>query len=827
MPDASNPGRAPPRARRARLVAAGLSLLLAPIASAGGGPDNVTVVVNGDSWASLTVANEYVRLRGIPPGHVVVLDGVRDFENADVDTFRKSILAPVLETLERRGLRAQIDFVAYSCDLPYCIDLGKDAKDRHLPQVITLKGSANGLTFLHEDVLARRVGYLRLDANRYMRRPLPLREATVLSDREAERNAAAEALCRDKKWSDALPVYEALAKAHPSDAGLAYNLACCLAREGKADAALAALKAAVANGWRNARHTAGDEDLAALRERDDFKRLVADMTAVAVQTQPATALRASLAWDDRGQPGPHGPHYLISTFLGVTSGRGSSVREVLECLRRSAAADATHPNGTVYYMRNGDIRSGTREWGFESAVAALAAHGVAACVNDGVVPRGRQDVMGAMIGAADVDWPASGSRILPGAIVEHLTSFGGMLGERAGQTPCTEFIRHGAAGTSGTVTEPYAIAEKFPSPFIHAHYAAGCSLGEAFYQSVHGPYQLLIIGDPLVQPWAQRGRVSLTGFEAGATLSGLVSLGAGIAQTTAERFELYVDGRWGHGLSRGTILPGEHGVTLDTTALPDGWHELSVVAIGPAPIETQSRLVVPFAAANRGRGIEVRECPKRIVWGETLRISLRAEGARRINILHLGRPVGGVSGDAGVVSVPTPKLGLGPVRLVAVASAGIDQPADGVSAPIDVTVEEPGAIPSRPPPAGATLAKGLLLRVKGRDPVVVEDTTRDDWLTKAGVAAGAEYALEGYFDAAADLYQLQWRSESRPAIEVSGVKVDGAAGPGFHFAPLLLEAGPHRLLVAAKAGKAPRLNLRLGARGAATVGGATWRCVVR
>ena len=167
-------------------------------------------------------------------------------------------------------------------------------------------------------------------------------------------------------------------------------------------------------------------------------------------------------------------------------------------------------------MDNSDIRARTRRPMFEPTVKRLQELGVRAEIVQGSLPQGRDDVMGLVAGSAGFDWPSSKSRILPGAICEHLTSFGGVMLENAGQTPLTEFLRHGAALSSGTVTEPYAIAAKFPLPFLHVYYAQGCSAAEAFYQSLSGPYQLLIVGDPLCAPWASRpiGKAAGTGVAA-------------------------------------------------------------------------------------------------------------------------------------------------------------------------------------------------------------------------------------------------------------------------------------------------------------------------
>ena len=178
---------------------------------------------------------------------------------------------------------------------------------------------------------------------------------------------------------------------------------------------------------------------------------------------------------------------MLSMMLGVTAGRGNTLAEVLAYLHRSAAADGTHPQGTIYFMQNDDIRSRVRQAGFPRRRRELEDLGVAAEIVDGVLPRRKNDVQGAMLGVADFDWKASRSTILPGAICEHFTSFGGDMHAGAGQTPLSVFLRYGAAAASGTVTEPYAIAEQVPRPMIHVHYARGCTVAEAFYQSVIVP----------------------------------------------------------------------------------------------------------------------------------------------------------------------------------------------------------------------------------------------------------------------------------------------------------------------------------------------------
>ena len=74
-------------------------------ALAGGGPENVFLVVNRKSPASLTIANHYAQLRQIPAGNILTLPWDPKAQTTDVETFRKQILLPALTAIDQRRLR--------------------------------------------------------------------------------------------------------------------------------------------------------------------------------------------------------------------------------------------------------------------------------------------------------------------------------------------------------------------------------------------------------------------------------------------------------------------------------------------------------------------------------------------------------------------------------------------------------------------------------------------------------------------------------------------------------------------------------------------------
>jgi uncharacterized protein (TIGR03790 family) len=384
-----------------------------------------------------------------------------------------------------------------------------------------------------------------------------------------------------------------------------------------------------------------------------------------------------------------GNRYLLSAMLGVTAGRGNTVAEILAYLKSAAAADGSRPKGTMYFMTNGDVRTTTRGGAFPAIVAALNTLGVNAEIATGPLPERKADVAGLMAGTPTFNWRASNSAIVPGAICENLTSFGGIFTASAGQTPLSEFLRAGAAGSSGTVTEPFALQEKFPHASLQVHYARGASLIEAFYQSVSSPYQLIVVGDPLCQPWATIPSVEVVStadskvLEPGTVVSGTLELEprvSGAGPDGADRFELYVDG-----IRVAQAGLGEK-LVFDTVAVADGHHELRLVAISATPVATQGRRIIPVIAANHGRSLTLSVEPRRVRLGETLRIGVQGSGIDGAVVFALGRVIGRTAAAEAVIEVPADVLGLGTVTIRATGRGG-PLPADGVNAePVMVQV---------------------------------------------------------------------------------------------------------------------------------------------
>lgn len=575
------------------------AILAAPPARAGGGPENVLLVVNPTRADSLAVANAYAALRQVPPGNVLMLPWKDGDEAVPIDRFRGEILQPILRTIDARRLAAQIDHVVYSCGFPWRVDYAAELPAELAKQQMFQfpSGSLTGMTMLYATVQSGGPNWLDPASNRYFRPPGP----------------------------DGVPA---------STVGF--------------------------RGW--------------------------------------------YGWSDQGELlEAGGARYLLATMLGVTAGRGNSVAEIVRALEAAAAADGSRPRGTIYFLTNGDVRTRARSGPVKGTVKAIEAAGVKAEILEGVLPQGRRDVAGLVTGTPDFDWAASGSRLVPGAICDNLTSFGGVFTPGAGQTPLSAFIRAGAAGACGTVIEPYvmlpaeggkspaAFQPKFPHPAVQLHYVRGANLAEALYQAVRSPHQLLVVGDPLCQPWGVIPEVELVTaadsrpLEPGTPLTGTLELEPRAslpAGESADRFELYVDGVRVAQCGLGERLP------LDTTPLADGHHDLRVVAIAATDVETQGRRIVPVTVSNHGLALTLTVEPRRVRPADTVRVSLAGAGVESAVVYGMGRVLGRMATGQATIELPAELLGRGPVTLRATGRTG-PNPGDAVNAaPVTITVGE-------------------------------------------------------------------------------------------------------------------------------------------
>src|SRR5690606_10383574 len=96
--------------------------------------ENLLLVVNENSHASKTIANYYIRFRKVPPLNVVYLDWQGDLNTCSGEEFREQILMPVFEEIGQRNLLLQIDYVVYSADFPWRVNLKDDLASEKLPK---------------------------------------------------------------------------------------------------------------------------------------------------------------------------------------------------------------------------------------------------------------------------------------------------------------------------------------------------------------------------------------------------------------------------------------------------------------------------------------------------------------------------------------------------------------------------------------------------------------------------------------------------------------------------------------------------------------------
>lgn len=169
---------------------------------------------------------------------------------------------------------------------------------------------------------------------------------------------------------------------------------------------------------------------------------------------------------------------------------------------RGVSAGFRMPEASAYYLWTSETARNSRAPLFPPA-GRIPARKLTIRRQRADVLEGAADVMVYQTGMATVDKLAT-LRFEPGALADHLTSYGGdLLGTE--QMSSLRWLEAGATASYGSVSEPCNYWQKFPQPSVLLkHYLSGDSAIEAYWKSVAWPAQGLFIGEPLATPYPRR-----------------------------------------------------------------------------------------------------------------------------------------------------------------------------------------------------------------------------------------------------------------------------------------------------------------------------------
>lgn len=238
---------------------------------------------------------------------------------------------------------------------------------------------------------------------------------------------------------------------------------------------------------------------------------------------------------------PRTTHSFIPTALLA----GRTLAEAQGYINQGVASDNTYPAaGKVYSVQTADsARSAARRPDMTTVMPTLFNTGEAVTThlqdnqggtNNPWLPQnylnGITNLLGYHTGSYLV-FNIPSNTIVPGALADHVTSFGGYLADSStandqsngqytpvrindiippeyAQMPLQEWLDEGFAMAAGTVQEPWCcdgtggLKDKFsvPSELWRTYYSGGTAL-QAFATSIKRPGQTLIAGEPLANPW--------------------------------------------------------------------------------------------------------------------------------------------------------------------------------------------------------------------------------------------------------------------------------------------------------------------------------------
>ncbi|MFM2087854.1 MAG: hypothetical protein RLZZ237_2723 [Pseudomonadota bacterium] len=192
---------------------------------------------------------------------------------------------------------------------------------------------------------------------------------------------------------------------------------------------------------------------------------------------------------------PYGDYKMRLSMLLPTE----SVAQAKELIDRGVSAGFRVQEATAYYLMTSETARNSRAPFFPPAgrlpSKKLNIKRLRADELDGAA-----DIMVYQTGMARVN-KLETLKFAPGALADHLTSYGGDLLGTA-QMSSLRWLEAGATASYGSVSEPCNYWQKFPQPTVLLQrYLSGDTAIEAYWKSVAWPAQGVFIGEPLSTPY--------------------------------------------------------------------------------------------------------------------------------------------------------------------------------------------------------------------------------------------------------------------------------------------------------------------------------------
>ena len=187
---------------------------------------------------------------------------------------------------------------------------------------------------------------------------------------------------------------------------------------------------------------------------------------------------------------------------------------------------------------------------------------------------------------------------------------------------------------------------------MHVHYAKGANLAEAMYASVRDPYQLLMVGDALCQPFAKTFTIDVKQNLIDVDGTKKVQYSPS-TNRPAKHYLVFIDGIFRELVKKNFLL--------SLSDVTPGAHELRIVAVADDPLATRASYVKGIFIKKNMPHLKIKANKGKVKLGETFSINVSSKNLGEVSVYQNTQLLGKMKN--GVIKVSAETLGLGQTEI--------------------------------------------------------------------------------------------------------------------------------------------------------------------